>query len=331
MKKLTLLIIIIFISTLMVVPAHSGLKKIAQTGLQFLKIDMSPRAAAMGSAFNNITGDASAIFYNTAGMAEIESSIDVFAAQTQWIADITYNAGAVVKNMGNWGNFGLSVQFADYGTIEGTVVDQTLEAGYRTTGDVDVSAYAVGLSYARRLSAQFMIGGTVKFVSQNLGKTEMEDGVQENSVDGLAYDFGTVFYPGFKSFRFGMSIRNYSGSFSYDASEQSDFTLPLTFTFGVAMNVLDLLEEQEQHSVVVAIDAIHPRDYSERIHLGAEYWFQNMFAVRAGYKTNYDIEGLTAGLGINYDLSGVKLKIDYSYSEMEVFDAVNRFSVGIGF
>jgi hypothetical protein len=293
---------------------------------------MSPRAAALGAAFTNVTGDASVLFYNLAGMAEIENSVEVFAAQTKWIADITYNAGAVVKNMGNWGNFGLSFLFADYGDIEGTVVDAGDPRGFSETGNVDISAFAVGLSYSRRLSSQFMIGGTVKYVGQDLGSTLQEGNISKgNDVKGLAFDFGTIFYPGFKSFRFGMSVKNFSDEFSYEKSPNSDFQLPLTFNFGVAMNVLDLLEEQEQHSLMVMVDAVHPRDYSERLHLGAEYWFQNMFALRVGYKTNYDIEGLTAGVGVNYNLSGIKLRVDYSYSDIQVFDAVNRFAIGIGF
>ena len=107
----------------------------------------------------------------------------------------------------------------------------------------------------------------------------------------------------------------------------------MTFTIGVAMDAFDFLEgmNPEEHSLMVAVDAIHPRDYSERVHLGGEYWFRKMFAVRAGYKFNYDIEGLTAGLGFKIDISSVNLRIDYSYSDIEVFDSVNRFAVAVTF
>jgi len=50
-----------------------------------------------------------------------------------------------------------------------------------------------------------------------------------------------------------------------------------------------------------------------------------MFALRAGYKFNYDEEGLTVGVG--FRLRGVKL--DYAYSDLGVFNAVNRLSIGI--
>jgi len=58
----------------------------------------------------------------------------------------------------------------------------------------------------------------------------------------------------------------------------------------------------------------------------------DMVALRAGYKCNYDEEGLSAGVGIKYAVEGgFGIKIDYSYSDLGVFDAVNRISVGASF
>ena len=53
---------------------------------------------------------------------------------------------------------------------------------------------------------------------------------------------------------------------------------------------------EHANPLLVSIDAIHPRDYTERINLGAEYVLMDMIALRAGYRFNYDEEGLTAGL-----------------------------------
>lgn len=344
MKKKIYFLTILLLVVLMVMPAQSQLKKTAQTGLQFLKIDMSPRAAAMGASFNQISGDASSIFYNPSGIADFEGTLDVFATQTQWIADINYNAFAGIYSFERWGTFGLHGIFADYGDIEETVIDATSDKGYRFTGNnVDVGAYAVGLSYGTKLSNKFMIGATVKFVGQKLGESYMPGSVwsdstgswtnenkKENKTSGLAFDFGTSFKTGFKSLSFGMSIRNFSQELKY---EEESFQLPLTFIMGLSMNVMDFMEgmNPEEHSLVVAIDALHPRDYTERMHFGAEYWFMNMFSLRAGYKTNYDIEGLTAGLGFNYSVGDIGVKIDYAYSDIDIFDSVNRFAVGLSF
>jgi len=99
------------------------------------------------------------------------------------------------------------------------------------------------------------------------------------------------------------------------------------------MDIFDFMPSlQESQSLVLAIDAVHPRDYTERIHIGGEYWYMDMIALRAGYKYNYDEEGLSAGVGIKYAVEGgFGIKIDYSYSDLGVFDAVNRISIGASF
>ncbi len=327
MKKLSLFLILVFLTTIFLMPAHSAIKKLAQTGLQFLEIDLSTRAAAMGGAFMMVGEDADAMFYNPAGIAYMESNVDFTACRTQWIADISYNSGGIVKNFGNIGNFGISFVTSDYGDIIGTRVSSS-EQGFEETGNLDVGAYALGISYARSLTNKFTVGGQVKYVAQHLGSNLFPNGdTVENKVSSTAFDFGTMFYPGFKSFRFGMSIRNFSPELKY---QQTGFQLPLTFTVGFAMDILDLLGEHN-NSLLLAIDAVHPRDYTERIHLGAEYTLLNMIALRAGYKFNYDEEGLTAGLGLNSDLGGLKIKIGYTYSDFGVFDSVSRMSFGVAF
>jgi hypothetical protein len=124
-----------------------------------------------------------------------------------------------------------------------------------------------------------------------------------------------------------MSVRNFSKEFEY---ERESFELPLTFNIGVSMNVMDLFDMPDQ-TLLLAVDAVHPRDYTERLKFGAEYLLLDMIAVRAGYKTNHDIESFSGGLGFAYEASGMNFHIDYSYSEIEFFDAVNRFTFGFSF
>lgn len=330
MKRLTgLFTVLILLSVLIDSPARADIAKVAQTGLQFLKVDMNARAAAMGGAYTMVGKDASALFYNPAGMAEMETGLDLFVNRTNWIADIAYSSGALARNFGNLGVFALSFISVDYGELIGTkVADNAL--GYVETGNVDVGGYAVGVGYARALTDKFSIGGQIKYASQRLGQNLLsEDGkTVKNEVGGLAYDIGTKFYPGFKSFRLGMSIRNFSAQYTY--AEES-FQLPLTFRLGFGMDILDIIGGVPNNSLVVNVDALHPRDYTERVHVGAEYWYSNLIALRAGYKTNYDEEGLNLGFGLQYEVADVKLKIDYSYSDFGAFSNVSRITIGGAF
>jgi hypothetical protein len=72
---------------------------------------------------------------------------------------------------------------------------------------------------------------------------------------------------------------------------------------------------------------LHPRDWQEQFHLGGEFGYMDMIFLRGGYKFRYSQEGLNLGVGLN--IAGAK--IDYSYSEFELFDIINRISVGFAF
>ena len=327
MKKMPFILIIIFLAILSK-QGYSGIKKVAQTGIQFLKIDVGARPAAMGGAYLMIDDDATAMFYNSAGISKMRHSFEFLATQTQWIADITYTAFAVAYNAGTMGQFGVSGIVSDYGKIFGTQIASN-DLGFIETGNLSATSYVMGLTYARALTDKFSIGGQVKYVYQQLGESITTSNTpKKNAVGGLAYDFGTIFYPGYKSFRFGMTIRNFSQQFKY---EKTAFELPLTFSIGIAMDVLDFFDQAGDHSLLLAIDALHPRDYTERLHVGFEYAFHKMFFLRGGYKINYDEEGLSAGVGFQKELFGGNIIIDYSYSDGGVFNAVNRFSFGIAF
>jgi len=322
-----LAIAVLLIGTL--VPAHAQISKVAQTGLQFLKVEMSPRAAALGGAYTLIGNDATAMFANPAGLALSENRIDVFVGYVPWIADINYNAIAAKADLGNIGTIGVHYIGTDYGDdIIGTRWSSATDAGFIETGTVNVTAGALGVAYARSLTDKFSIGGQVKHTFQSLGENLFADSTTvKNEVSGLAYDFGTIFYPGYKSLRFGMSIRNFAADFKY---QEDSFSLPLTFRMGMAMDVLDFMGDHS-NQLLVAVDAIHPRDFTERLNLGAEYILNNMFAFRVGYRVNYDLEGLTAGFGANLNLGPTRLRLDLAYADMGIFGSSNRMAVGFAF
>ena len=334
MKYIINLFTIVFISIVLVIPAQADLKKVAQAGFKFLQIDMSARSAGMASAFTMMGNDANSMFHNPSGVAYFQGDYDFFLTNTTWIADISYIGGGLLVNFGDIGTFGLNFITADYGEIIGTRITST-EAGFEETGDIggDVGAYMVGLVYAKQISAKFAMGGQIKYAVQDLAQSQLVvDGeMVDNHVSGIAYEFGTTFYPGLvESFRFGMSIKNFSQELQY---EQEGFQLPLTFMIGFAVDLFDIVGDVDRgmHSLTLAMDAVHPRDYTERIHLGAEYWFMNLVALRSGYKFNYDEEGFSVGIGAKLDVSGLNLKFDYAYTDFGVFDNVNRITFGASF
>jgi hypothetical protein len=321
---------IVFISLLVVILSFNAyaVNKVAQTGCGFLDVGAGARACGMGEAFTVLGQDATALFYNPSGIGEIDNHFDICAGGTQWIADIQYLYAAAVYNAEVWGNFGFSVIAPDYGEFYGTRVTEG-GAGYENTGLFDVSAFCAGVAYAREFTDKFTVGIQAKYVSQFLGENEKGDSaagyyMEDNKISTMSFDFGLLFYPGFKSFAFGMSVRNFSPRVTY---ERVGFELPLTFAVGIGMDVLDLFGEHPDYSFNIAADMLHPRDWQEQYHLGGELGFKDMLFLRVGYKFGYSQEGLNAGVGISY--GGVR--IDYSYSEFELYDMINRVSVGMAF
>jgi hypothetical protein len=335
MNRFIKITVVALVAVGMAIPAGAQeYKKVGQTGLQFLKNDMSARSAGMGGASVQVADDASAMFGNPAGIAYVQSGFDAFATYTPWIADINYTAAGVVMGLGNVGSIGVNVMMVDYGQIIGTKVDETAEGGYVETGDLDVAGMAAGVAYSRRLTDKFIVGGQVRYTTQDLGSSEvLVEGETElthevkNSVSGVAAEIGTIFYPGiFESFKFGMSVKNFSQQLQY---EDEAFQLPLTFMMGISIDVFEVMGMDNGNRLLLAVDAIHPRDYTERLHLGTEFSFMDMAFLRAGYKFNYDVESLSVGGGVKLSMAGIALRVDGAYSLIEDFDDVMKFTVGL--
>jgi len=329
---------IFFISLFIVIPASAQVK-LAQAGFQFLSVGTDARATGMGEAFTTVDGSVTCALYNPAGLSRISSPVELEMSQMTWIADIKYISAAIAITPfdGRYGTLGISFLNVDYGNFNFTMVANN-EKGY-----VDLNGYpkpyalAAGIAYAKELSDKFSVGGSVQFVKQNLGnsvvpvfKQVLHDSVittdtsyvtKSYGLNVMAFNFGTVYRTGLKSLSFGMSINNFSKEIAY---ERENFQLPLTFKFGISMNLIDLIPNlQRSSSLLVSIDAIHPRAFSEFLDMGAEYGFMNTLFLRAGYITKHDDYALTFGIGIRK----FGFAFDYSFMPEKVFESIHRFSL----
>ena len=308
-KEILLLVMSLLMTALTGVNAQVGLNKLAQSTMNFQLVSVSPKASAMGEAYYAYGTGSDAMFFNPAGMAEMNTTFDANISFTQWIADINYYAGAISWNLGNYGVVGLNLLSVDYGTIIGTSLD--VQKGYIDNGNVqNVGAYSFGLSYAKAVSNEFLVGANVRYVGQNLGQNLFNDGTSvKNDATKLAFDLGVKYITGFKDFRFGMAIRNFSSDITREViSEQ----LPLTFTLGGAIDLMDFFDEghDKNTSLTLAADFLHPNNYSERVNMGLEYRLLGVLALRGGYQTNRDIQSWSTGIGFNTTLGGTTWEVN---------------------
>jgi len=304
-------------------------KKLAQTGFQFLSVTSDARSGGMADAMTTIHGRSVSLFFNPAGMSRQTQLFDINFSANNWIAGIKHDAFSlsVSPKNGQFGVFGLSLLNVDYGELQGTMVWDN-DQGFIDTENFYPSALAIGLGYGRALSESFSVGGQVKKAYQYLGHnvvpvTDSSKVVENNISDALAFDFGTIYMTDWHGFTFGMSVRNFSDEtqYAYDG-----FQLPLTFRIGGSIDLFSFVPSiGEKQSLLLAVDALHPRSYPERLNLGLEYSFMSIGYMRLGYLYNYDERDLTYGAGFKLG----PLSIDYALTPFGVFDSVNRISIGI--
>ncbi len=308
----------------------------AQTGMKFLEVSLTPRAAAMASAMTaDENAGSSAAFYNPAALGRTDNTVSASLGRLQWIMDINYNYASVsyVPSGGAYGAFGLSVISVDYGDFQETIRWDN-DQGYLDIGDFSPSATAVGLTYSRVLTTQFVVGGGVKYAQQDLTSSIVSAEEQGNyersdwSEGVIAYDFGVIYRTGFRSLNFAVSVRNLASEVTY---ADEPFELPLTFRIGLGADLADFTPlDSEIHDLNLAVDAERPRDFDENLRVGLEYLFMDTLALRGGYTYPNEEQGLSLGAGVNAGLGGIDIGADYAYTSMGLFDTVHRIGVSFG-
>jgi len=313
--------------------AQSGISpndidRAGQSGWQFLKINGDSRQAALGGAFTAISkGDANSIFGNPAALSDIEN-IDVQVNILEWIADINYQSFAAGINLGQFGVVGVSLAMLDYGDIPETINSPSPSGTIPLLTGKNFSAndMAVGLTYSRKITDNLSVGGSVRWMQQQIA---------ELSMDNISMDIGTMYYTGFRSLRIAITARNFGpdsrfGGWSDEFQTESDYVrMPLDFRAGIAMDFLD--EEGSPHLITAVVEGDHPNDGKEKFHLGVIYGFDGIFFIRTGYKFNYDVQKFTFGAGITYPFGTTQGTINYAYVDFGELTQVHSFSLGFSF
>jgi len=309
-------------------------QKVGTTSMQFLKVMPTARGTAMGEAYSTVATGAEAVYWNPGGVAVIQRS-EFSLTYIDWIFDTRQGALSFAMPLADWGAVGLQIQYVDYGMFE-----EALANPARLTGrQFHPFTYLLGLTYARSLTERFSAGLTVKFAHESLfdqGSVTVvtTQGVTETVntyANGLLFDFGLVYDTGFRSVRIAASVQNFGASVKY-AKESSP--APLLFRLGIGADLLgtnSLLAELEDHRISAAFDLFQPNDYTQQMHAGLEYEYAGTFAVRVGYKFNYDFEGFTVGGGLRQELGDILVSFDYSYGSLgEYLGKAHRISLGAG-
>lgn len=333
---ITLFLLVSFVLAQTVDEQGVGLKKSGQTTMNFLEVNVIPRAVGMGDAYTAVGEGISSVFYNPAGLSEINNRFEILVTTTQWIADINYYVAGVGWDLGNVGTLGLSLLSVDYGDIIGTSLlsveeSETDNVGYRETGLVDnVGAFSIGLTYARNISHAFSMGVALNYANQQLGQSIVYGGQKDNTQGKIFLNLGAKYYTPIESLRLAMSMRNFSTQVKY---EEISAYLPMTFAVGAAMDLMNVLtrSNENNNSLLASVEFTHPNNYTERLRLGLEFYWRNILALQVGYNTNHDLSSLAFGFGLSGEIMNTRASVNYSYSRMDIFNDVNRFGLTFTF
>jgi hypothetical protein len=336
------------------------------TAAEFLLFGAGARGTALGGAYSAIANDASALYYNPAGIA-LASRSNALIGTYDYVADTRYSWGGVMFPFSG-GSRAVGLQGGTFGFKDQPVY--TVEQPDGTGSTYSVSETFLGLSFAQNFSDRFAAGITAKAVLDNLG---------DASGNAFAVDFGTNFHSslGGHPIKFSFVVANLGTNLSYSGQaintqtpreqipgEQDvpsnpqpsqfrtkAFALPTTFRVGLAY---DLITGDNSRLTAIS-DFNQPNNSSAGFVFGGEWMSQRLggsafgFAARGSYSytgannlnpvdpattalnDEENLQGLALGGGLNYSgEGGFSLGLDYAWKYLGILGATNFFSVSIG-
>lgn len=274
------------------------------SGANFLKIGIGARASGMGGAFVGIADDATSIYWNTAGLAQLNQQEIVFVHQN-WYQDVNFEYLGYSLPVAPKHTLGLSITYLNLGDFQGYDASDNPTSGFSAYGMV------FGLAYSYKVFPSVSLGAGLKGIQEKL---------ENESASGLALDFGFIYRRG--KFSLGAAYTNLGTSMKFIQEKEP---LPGKFTLGFGYKLL-------QDQVSLAWDVDFPRDDKPILKQGIEYGYKESAFLRLGYeyKTSaQNLEGTGLSLGGGFKFSN--WEVDYNYSPNQVLGGSHRISLSYRF
>ncbi|MDZ7340373.1 MAG: PorV/PorQ family protein [candidate division KSB1 bacterium] len=331
MKKSLFVIFIVFCLVL----SAEAQTKVGTTAAGFLQIGPASRIMSMGEAAGALATDVTSLYWNPALGADLTQN-QVYFNHISWFADIKLEYGILMLNLGNWGKVAASFYTLNSGQIEVTTEERPEGTGEK----YDAQDLMIGLTYARRLTDRFGIGGTVKFIRSTIWNM---------NASTMAMDLGLAYQTPLQPVVIAMSISNFGGEMQMtgtDAAIRFDpdprvsgnndgivgyqatrsWDLPVNFRFGISYKLLN----SANNHLVINSDILYPNNNQNYVNVGAEYRFMNICFLRTGYRQLFldrSEGGLSLGMGLKYR----NLQVDYGFADHGRLNAVQYFALGFMF
>ncbi len=324
---------------------NNDVANVVTTAVPMLRITPDARATAMGETGIATSADAYSNFWNLGKTPFATKQGAVGLSYTPWLSDLNLKDVYIASLAGYYKlddmqalSFGL--RYFSLGDIQFT------DANGNSIGSNRPREFSIEAGYSRKLGAKNGLGIGLHYISSNLA-TGPYNGVTYKTGTTVAGDLH-FFHNGAKAngegLNYGATLSNLGGKISYtNDNAQSDF-IPANLglgaaytkvfdadskiTFALDINKLlvptpggDSAAIASYRSTGVVSGWVKgltsaPGGGSEKIKeftaaLGAEYWYKDQFAFRAGYFTENKLKGdrtyVTVGAGLKYSSIGINL------------------------
>lgn len=292
-----------------------------ESAVPFLLISPGARAGGMGEAGVALANDATAIYWNPAGLAfqyndpEVDDPGEISLMHVKWLPQFNFSDLFYDYLAGRYyieeldGTVGASITFLNLGKNVWTD-DQGQELGTFNSDE-----YAITASYATKLKDNLGLGVNLKFIQSNLTPDIVNVGseVRDGRATSFAVDVGVLWTPAYEflenRLNLGANLSNFGPKMTYINEAQAD-PLPTNLRLGLAYTLLD----DDFNKITLVYDATrllvvrHKEEdkapdgvfkavfYSSWVEgsigdrlrkfthsVGMEYWYGNLIALRAGY------------------------------------------------
>jgi hypothetical protein len=343
--KLTALVMLLG-GTITATQAQNGTINVVTTAVPFLRISPDARSGAMGDVGIATSADANSVFWNIAKTPFAGSKTSISVNYTPWLSDLKLNDVYLASLSGyhqidEMSAVSASIRYFSLGNIQFTDFTGSPLQSFRPR------EFAIDAGYSRKLSSKIGLGIALRYISSDLAGGTV-NGVTYKKGSSVAGDVH-FFYKGTKEsgngFDWGVTLSNLGSKISYtNDANQKDY-IPANFGVGAAYNK----KFDEDNKITFALDLnklMVPTppaagdsaglvDYRSKgvvgswfssfgdagkdelkeisVSFGAEYWYKEQFAFRAGYFFENEIKGdrkfFTLGAGLKYNMFG----LNFSY------------------
>jgi hypothetical protein len=336
---------------------------------EFLSIGAGARGLGMGGAFCAVVDDASAGYWNPAGLYMIDGQEAQFMHSERFGGIVRYDYLGYGRSDGSTG-LGASLFRTDVGDIANTNnlqyydtgsdgvfgVDGTGEPGDAGNDDYDSTTnpdgtegngewdpgeeiiydegritYGNGVDWALYLSWSRKLNSVF---SVGASAKVIQRGLMDHSAFGLGLDVGVRYQPS-EAFSAGVNLQDISGTHLFWDTGSNESILP-TVKLGLAMKW-----PLTKFATVATMAAdgdfrFEGREYSAQynfsgISLDTHLGAEFLIKDLVALRLGSAEGSMTAGLGLQFSLMNHPVNLDYAYLSHQDLDATHRMSLGAGF